>query len=203
MTDYICILDFEATCWDDGKEHEIIEFPSVLLKWENKKIYEVSRIQNFVKPFINPAVSEFCHNLTGITQEQVDNGMTLQEAMKEHTKWLIQTVGSDDLANHVTIVTAGNWDLATMLPMDLKNLNLKADKIYKKYGNIKDFGNRKRSSMVTLLSDYNLELEGRHHSGIDDCHNIARIFIEMVKNGLNKREFKSKIHYLDDEKIDN
>jgi hypothetical protein len=30
--DLICILDFEATCWEENGDHEIIEFPSVILK---------------------------------------------------------------------------------------------------------------------------------------------------------------------------
>jgi DNA polymerase III alpha subunit (gram-positive type) len=78
MTGYICILDFEATCWDNSRDHEIIEFPSVLLKWnDDNEITIVDEFQIFVKPKKYPVVSEFCRKLTGITQEIVNKGTDL------------------------------------------------------------------------------------------------------------------------------
>lgn len=41
--------------------------------------------------------------------------------------------------------------------------------------------------MPDMLSQLNLELEGRHHSGIDDAKNIARCALEMLERGF---EFK-------------
>ena len=38
-TYYLCVLDFEATCWKDStnkEKMEIIEFPSVLYKIDEK-----------------------------------------------------------------------------------------------------------------------------------------------------------------------
>jgi len=37
--------------------------------------------------------------------------------------------------------------------------------------------------MTDMLAKLNLELIGRHHSGIDDCKNIARILIELLSRG--------------------
>lgn len=34
--------------------------------------------------------------------------------------------------------------------------------------------------MLTVLK---MELQGHHHSGIDDCRNIARIVVRMVEDG--------------------
>lgn len=45
---------------------EIIEFPAVLVDAKKRKI--VDHFQAFVKPSINPKLSEFCIKLTGITQ---------------------------------------------------------------------------------------------------------------------------------------
>ena len=191
---YVCVLDFEATCWDGSKEHEIIEFPSVLWRWSKKKeVARVDEIQIFVKPTHNPTVSEFCHNLTGITQAQVDNGVSLKDALKQHYQWLTQHVPNADL---VVFVTCGDWDLKTMLPNDLAANNLSyPSPAYRKYLNIKRAfrdvtQTRKSLSMVNMLKALNLELEGRHHSGIDDCRNISKIFVKLVQLRLNKELFE-------------
>lgn len=183
---YICILDFEATCWNGSDNHEIIEFPSVMLKWDDD-IAEVGRIQIYVKPKTNPIVSEFCETLTGITQEVVDGGVDLKTAIKTHTQWMLEFAP----LSQITIVTCGNWDLKTMLPMDLKNIGLKVDSIYSKWINIKaiftDITKKNGCPMTGMLKYFNLDIEGRHHSGIDDCHNIARIFVKLVEYGLTKK----------------
>ena len=38
--------------------------------------------------------------------------------------------------------------------------------------------------MDGMLKDLNLELTGRHHSGIDDSRNIAKIAMTLMKGGL-------------------
>jgi len=40
---------------------------------------------------------------------------------------------------------------------------------------------RNRMGMAGMLSSLGLTLEGRHHSGIDDCRNIARIAKELCR----------------------
>lgn len=70
--EYICVLDFEATCDDITK---MIEFPSVLLKWDQSLGNYVGKcqFQQFCKPKIYPNLTKFCKELTGI-QEQTDAG---------------------------------------------------------------------------------------------------------------------------------
>ncbi|KAL5258622.1 hypothetical protein ACHWQZ_G009186 [Mnemiopsis leidyi] len=191
---YVCVLDFEATCWDSSKEHEIIEFPSLLWRWSKKNELElVDEIQIFVKPYHNPNVSLFCHNLTGITQEQVDNGVALKDALKQHHLWICKHV--PDTCS-VVFVTCGDWDLKTMLPNDLSANNLSyPSPAYRKYLNIKQAFSkitqtRKSLGMLKILRALNLDLEGRHHSGIDDCRNISKIFFKLVQLGLNKDMFE-------------
>ena len=47
--------------------HEIIEFPAVLVSTESQQI--VDHFHSFVRPVINPKLSDFCKNLTGIEQK--------------------------------------------------------------------------------------------------------------------------------------
>ena len=37
--------------------------------------------------------------------------------------------------------------------------------------------------MAQMLAELDLELEGHHHSGIDDCRNLARIVARMASDG--------------------
>lgn len=176
---YLAIVDFEATCWEDSKDHEIIEFPTVIVNLEDLKI--VDKFQVFVKPKHNPTVSAFCHGLTGITQEQVNNGVELAVALKQHQKFMSKYEDS-------IIVTCGVWDLEEMLPRDAKRCSIKLPTMYRRYINVKDIyksmHNLNRApGMTGMLAELNLELEGRHHSGLDDSINIARICIELIKRG--------------------
>ena len=192
-------LIFEATCWDyrDDYIREIIEFPSVLYSFNNNKITYISEFDKFVKPIINPILSELCTTLTKITQSQVDTANTFDIVYNEHYKWLMDNTNSNNNSNYnnIIILTCGKWDIADMLPIELgRRQNLEYYNCYKKYANIKDlfnnFYNKKAGSMINMLTKLNMELEGVHHSGIDDCRNISRIFLRMLKDGFNIKNIK-------------
>jgi 3'-5' exoribonuclease 1 len=59
------IVDLEATCWEgrDSSRNEIIEIGAVLVN-EQQEI--LSEFEQFVRPLMNPVLSEFCKNLTTI-----------------------------------------------------------------------------------------------------------------------------------------
>ena len=102
--DYFLVLDFEATCEENNRSfpNEIIEFPTVLV--DAKTLQTVAEFRQFVKPGLNPTVrkklqipnnllticqlTKFCTDLTGITQEQVNCGISLQECLKQYHVWL-------------------------------------------------------------------------------------------------------------------
>lgn len=66
---YLLVLDFEATCGENGfpqDQMEIIEFPTIMYDLHEKK--EVERFHEYVRPVIQPRLTEFCTQLTGITQ---------------------------------------------------------------------------------------------------------------------------------------
>ena len=78
--DYICVYDFECTCSNDNNlypmnSQEIIEFPVVIIDVKQKAIKAV--FQTYVKPVLDPQLTPFCTELTGITQEQVDGGVSI------------------------------------------------------------------------------------------------------------------------------
>jgi len=185
---YLCVLDFEATCWTDPtrkNQMEIIEFPSVLYKIDNNTVSFIAEFHKYVKPTINPILSEFCTELTGIQQQTVDSADTIDNVYEKHHKWLIDN--TEGLSRKIVFATCGHWDLRTMLPLELKNKGLKRHTVYSKYINVKDefeyFYKRKAGGMTDMLKKLKIELTGRHHSGIDDTRNIAKIMLEMINSG--------------------
>lgn len=196
IPEYVCVLDFEATCEKDNKnfENEIIEFPSVLLQNIEGTYYTISEFRYFCKPLKNPILTDFCKNLTGIKQWQVDSGYTFPEVLNLHYEWL-NSYASEDLM----IVTCGSWDLNDIFKKECKRWNIKRHpKIYSKFINI--IYEFKRfylfdydPGMKKMMEYLNITLFGRHHSGIDDCRNIANIWNRMVLNGYTTT-YKSVIY---------
>lgn len=178
------VLDFEATCWKDNDDHEIIEWPMLLLDFKYKNIRE--EFFTFVKPKNNPVLSDFCKELTGITQEQVDGGISFEAALSQALKWLEETKKKYYYVR-TTFLICGNWDLEKMLPMEMKNHNIEASKemeVFTKWINIKDlfkkrFPDAQKPSMPDMLAKLELPLVGRHHRGIDDCRNLAQIVFKL------------------------
>ena len=68
---YFVVVDFEATCDKEKNPHpqEIIEFPSVLVNSMTGQL-EAS-FQTYVRPAYNQSLTDFCKELTGIQQIQV------------------------------------------------------------------------------------------------------------------------------------
>ena len=80
-TDRIIVIDIESTCWQDkppiGQESEIIEIGICTVDVASGKRLEKESI--LVKPE-KSQVSEFCTQLTTLTQAQVERGISLKEA---------------------------------------------------------------------------------------------------------------------------
>jgi Exonuclease len=67
------VLFFQQNGW----VNEIIEFPLVIIDVATQKT-EAAEFRTFVKPEINPKLTKFCNELTGIVQEEVDGGIALK-----------------------------------------------------------------------------------------------------------------------------
>lgn len=187
---YICILDFEATCFfgtRNDKTREIIEFSSILINVNSEnKICHISQFSQYVKPSINPILSDFCIKLTGITQNQITNAKNIKDVYKEHCKWLTEHV---QFNQNFLFLTVGKWDLETMLPIEAQRYNIKLNNYYKKWKNLKEefeiFYNKNAGTMMEMLEKLKITHTGHYHSGISDCENILKIVEKMIHEGHN------------------
>ncbi|CEO99516.1 Exonuclease domain-containing protein [Plasmodiophora brassicae] len=184
---YVLILDFEATCGPNvpNSEQEVIEFPIVVVDTLERRI--VSEFRSFVRPLLHPILDGFCTDLTGITQDQVsgDSVPTLQEILPRAAEFVESFIARD---RNAFIVTCGDWDLRTQLPSQAARECLEVPPCLRRYVNLKrDFAKlyqRKRlQCFKSMMMSLGLTIQGRHHSGIDDCRNMARIVLRMLDDG--------------------
>uniref|UniRef100_A0A8R1XNM5 SAP domain-containing protein n=1 Tax=Onchocerca volvulus TaxID=6282 RepID=A0A8R1XNM5_ONCVO len=184
------VMDFECTCEADlyNYNHEIIEFPAILVDVRKKEIVDI--FHSYVRPLVNPQLSEFCSAFTGITQEMVDKALPFIDVLDSFRAWMqSHRLGQKDV--RYAFVTDGPWDIAKFFQMQCIQSKLNAvPHDFRFYINIRrSFANKycKRRSMQKInlsgmLTFLNMEFEGREHSGLDDSKNIARIVIKMLED---------------------
>ena len=80
------ILDLEATCWQKGNQrNEIIEIGAVCIDEGKKTLGEFSE---FVRPVCHPCLSDFCTELTTITQAEIDRVETFPIVVNHFQNWI-------------------------------------------------------------------------------------------------------------------
>lgn len=183
--DFIAVIDFEATCDENNPSyrHEIIEFPIVLVDVDKMEI--VDKFQEYVRPVVNPKLTPFCTQLTGISQEQVDKADTFPTVLQRVESWLEEhQLG---LEKSFAVLTDGPWDMFRFMYYQCKESGIEMPKWSHKWVNIRksycNFYQCGRGGIETMLSNLGMKFEGSPHSGLDDSINIARIAIKMLSDG--------------------
>lgn len=175
--DQIIVVDVEATCWKgytapEGQENEIIEIGVCLLDPRAGVVSEKRSIM--VKP-IESVVSEFCTELTGITQEEVDeHGLTFdaachileQEYNSRNRLWA--SWGAFDRK----LFMAQSKRRSVRYPFSKKHANLK-QVFHRAHG--------KRLPFAMALKAYEVEQLGSAHRGDDDAYNTAHLLNVLMQ----------------------
>lgn len=168
------IVDLEATCWNpkNNQQNEIIEIGAVKVDEYQDVISEFSE---FVKPIINPTLSEFCTELTSITQEDVDNSSLYPAVIKRFRQW----IGEDE---EFLLCSWGHYDKGQFkkdcelhkLGTNWLDYHISLKHQYGELANLRRGG----VGMETALKREGFSLDGTHHRGIDDARNITKIFLK-------------------------
>ena len=166
------IIDLEATCWKNVMDFsimEIIEIGAVKLDCDTLEV--ISEFPRFVRPVVNPLLSDFCKELTSITQKEIDEAETFNIIFPQLLEW----IGDEDYK----LVTWGNYD-PKQFEIDCRRHNIDLpEKFENRHINLKkEFAKQKQCrpcGMKQALRILKIPLEGTHHRGIDDARNIAKI----------------------------
>jgi inhibitor of KinA sporulation pathway (predicted exonuclease) len=174
----ILVVDVESTCWDShpptGQVSEIIEIGICVLNTREGRIYDKRSI--LVNP-LQSRISDFCTELTTITPQMAATGLTLDEAF--------ETLQTQYLSHSRLWCSWGDYD-RIMFETEAKRKYLEYP-FGKSHLNVKTLfglmkGRSKGPGMAKALQQIGLELEGTHHRGHDDAHNIARILRHLLRN---------------------
>ena len=168
------ILDLEATCWegDRTKRNEIIEIGAV--KVIDGKIAD--EFQRFIKPKLNPILSDFCKQLTSIKQEDVDNAQNFTEVIEGFQKWIGNDYYLCSWGFYDKNQFASDCELHKLPTGWLRNhISLKHQ-----HGDMKRL--KKGLGLGRALREEGMKFEGTAHRGIDDAKNIAKIFIKYIND---------------------
>uniref|UniRef100_A0A3Q2D211 ERI1 exoribonuclease 2 n=1 Tax=Cyprinodon variegatus TaxID=28743 RepID=A0A3Q2D211_CYPVA len=199
---YLIVIDFESTCWREKNNHgqEIIEFPAVLLNTSTGEVE--SEFHTYVQPQEHPVLSEFCTELTGITQGQVESGVPLQICLSRFNRWLQnlrmekgvmfpnnkQTSSASSPSQKLcTFLTWSDWDLGVCLQYECKRKQLHKPDVLNSWIDLRStyrlFYSRKPKGLNGALQDLGIQFSGREHSGLDDARNTARLAARMMRDG--------------------
>jgi inhibitor of KinA sporulation pathway (predicted exonuclease) len=173
------VVDVEATCWagdpPPGESAEIIEIGLTVVDPIRRARLDRHRI--LVRPE-RSAVSEFCTELTGLTQADVDAGVSFAEACEiltaEHAAarrgWASWGDYDRRQFEHQCAATPAAY------PFGLRHLDAKA-RFARAYRLPRPVG------MAHALAMAGLPLEGRHHRGDDDAWNISALVLHLIARG--------------------
>jgi len=176
---YYLVIDLEATCCDlktiARHQMEMIEIGAVMVDTKTLKV--VREFQTFIKPIRYPLLTDFCRELTKITQENVDNAPLFPEAINNFKQWLYQY-------DKFIFCSWGDYDRKQFeqdcqyhkIPYPIKGGHINLKKEFSQSQNLP-----KKLGMKQALEYVNLTLEGTHHRGIDDARNIAKLLPFIFK----------------------
>lgn len=183
------VVDLEATCWskdDDpalaanqSAESEIIEIGAVAL---DAALQPLDEFQAFVRPERHPTLSAFCHRLTSISQQDVDQAKHFVSVFEAFDAWMGGTHGEG-----LQFVSWSRYD-HRQLVLQCQQANLPRPRWNSIDAKVEftewvrgQNGQRQRFGMARALAHLKMEPLGTAHRGIDDARNLVRIF-QHIRN---------------------
>ena len=170
------LVDLECTCSEgneiDRQNMETIEIACAIV---NKNGEIIDELDIFIKPIDNSELTVFCTELTGITQEQVNNGVSLNEGIHKLNEFLNQHnvdawcswgyFDKNQLAREAERkgIYKSNAIFFVVPHINLSTKYVATNKLKRKVG------------LRKALSQNNMKFIGRPHNGMDDVRNTARL----------------------------
>lgn len=174
------VIDVEATCWDDARasfsrapedqRQEIIEIGLAVVSMTD---HDVTNTHQIYVHNTDSYISEFCTELTGITQADLHtHGTSFKRAC--------QTLRDMYNSRACPFVSWGDFDRRQFkrdceakdvaYPFD-RHVNLKTVEAID--------ARRSEQPLQTALDKRGLDFEGRPHAAEDDAYNTARLFLDV------------------------
>lgn len=175
---HIAVVDHECTCSNTNAgddtvpraDMETIEIGAVMLRRHDFVI--VDQFCEFARPVVHRELTDFCKELTSITQADVDTAPLFPEVYWRFVDWLAQWQAA-------AWGSWGNFD-AYQMQVDTRRHGLEyALNFMPPHINVKSWWSKqmgmKRVGLGRAVQTAGLEFEGRAHRGIDDARMIGKL----------------------------
>uniref|UniRef100_A0A7S4RGL0 Exonuclease domain-containing protein n=1 Tax=Ditylum brightwellii TaxID=49249 RepID=A0A7S4RGL0_9STRA len=153
-----------------------------------------SVFDSYVRPTLNPKLTMFSIELTGITQNTVDSAPTIDAVLIQYVHWLRSHGLVDEKGNRIgnwAFVTWGDCDIMTTLRLELLYKSIDLPPCFNRWINLKDdaifrrhYRREPRGGLRACVESVGATWEGRAHNGLVDSINTAKIVRNMVQAGF-------------------
>lgn len=189
------ILDIEMTC--DGKQDNGKFIDDGRMKRAQREIISVgfvvcddkynikNRYSSFVKPVNNPTITDYCENLTGITQNDINHGKKCNNAFRDIRemckKYSINYIFTFGNADKDGIIVSAKW--IKKKKEKVNNLYFISEKIIDvkpailKGINSKNY--RRSPSLSKIAEMLQIKMKCKHHNALNDAVLLYKICKEL------------------------
>lgn len=195
-TRYLLCVDLEATCdeYPEGLTDEETAGRALLVQKNDMETIEVgavvidlhqgaaivSEFCAFVRPMLNPVLTDFCKRLTTINQIDVDSAGTYSEVSQELDDYL-----APFKAEGLMWCSWGDYD-AKQLAMDADRNGCSPMMADLTHANAKKWHSKmlncRAMSLRPAVEDSGIEWTGQYHRGIDDARNLGLLVGEILRS---------------------
>ena len=189
------LLDIEMTC--DGRQEDGRFIDDGRMKHSQREIISVgfvvcddsynikNRYSSFVKPAHNPTITDYCENLTGITQNDVNCGKKCNNAFRDMRemcrRYSVDHIFTFGNADEDGIISSAKW---------IRKNGEKANNLYFILGKVIDVRpailkkiecrNHGRSPSLSKIAEkLEVSMEGNHHDALNDAVLLYKICREL------------------------
>lgn len=169
------IYDLEATCWEGSPPDMVMETIEIGAFRINDFAEVRGRFNRFIRPVVNPSLSDFCRHLTTIRQVDVNRAGLFPDVIEEFIDWAY--IDEEDYL----LCSWGSFD-RKMLVNDCK-LHKMDHRWAESHINLKEqymqLNRLQRSlGLQAALKREGIQFEGVPHRGISDAENLVKLFLK-------------------------
>lgn len=170
MPNLVAVVDLELTCDSSGllPETEIIQIGATITR-NSPESPILAEFSQFVRPLINPTLTKFCSELTGICQADLDSAQVWSEVNQELMEWLRRYEVE-------AWCSWGGYDLEQMMkqcrnwPFPEGCLHFDAKKALSFSQRMKG-----RVGQKLAMKICGVPMQGRQHDSLDDARNLSAL----------------------------
>lgn len=173
----ILVIDLELTCWEKCQEKGVREIIQVgIVNLDPMTLEETHSQSYYVKPQHNTELSEYCKNLTGLTNNNI---------FKEgnHLEDVINTLSNKWGFSNKVLIFWGDDHLDFKRDCDRLKIENKTSKNVINFGlqyslfySFKKQESLRNIGLVNAMREEGMDFEGRQHDGLVDAKNTARLY---------------------------